>query len=441
VSAGAPPLALSIVVPVLDEAAGLPARLAALQPLRTRGAELIVVDGGSRDGTAAAASPWADRVLVAPRGRAAQMDAGARAARGAVLLFLHADTALPDAADALIAGALAGGAVWGRFDVSIAGRHPGLRLVAALMNLRSRHTGIATGDQAVFVRRTAYEAVGGFAPLPLMEDIDLSRRLRALAAPVCLRERVTTSGRRWDRHGLLRTIVQMWQLRWAWWRGADAWDLAYRYGYRPRAGAAVAVLAKAPVPGLAKTRLAPLLGTAGAARAQRDFTLATLATARAASTGPFTLWCAPDAGHRFFRALAACRGVSLRAQPAGDLGARMGGIVAAHFASTLRAQPVLLIGTDCPVLAPAHLQQAADALREHDAVLIPAEDGGYVLIGLRRPLPGVFDGVDWSTARVLDQTRDRLRAAGARWQELPALWDVDEPADWRRWCEVRYSAP
>ena len=232
----------------------------------------------------------------------------------------------------------------------------------------------------------------------------------------------------------------MWRLRWAWWRGADAWDLARRYGYRPRAGAAVAVLAKAPVPGLAKTRLAPLLGAAGAARAQRGFTLATLATARAASTGPLTLWCAPDAGHRFFRALAARRGVPLRAQPAGDLGARMGGIVAAHFASPLRAQPLLLVGTDCPVLAPAHLQQAADALRDHDTVLIPAEDGGYVLIGLRRPLPGVFAGVDWSTERVLEQTRDRLRAAGARWQELPALWDVDEPADWRRWCQGRYSA-
>lgn len=427
---------LSIVVPVLDEGATLATRLQALAPLRARGAELLVVDGGSTDGTLAIARAHADRVLQAPRGRAAQLNAGACAARGERLLFLHADTQLPPEADRLIGAALAAGHHWGRFDVRIEGRHPLLPVVAALMNLRSRWSGIATGDQAVFVRRRAFESLGGFAPLPLMEDIDLSERLKRLGPPACLRERVTTSGRRWDRHGFWRTVGLMWWLRAAWALGADAHAVAQRYGYRPRAPAAVAVLAKAPVPGLAKTRLMPALGAAGAARAQRGFALQTLATARAAGTGPLTLWCAPDAGQRFFRALRRRHGVTAVAQAEGDLGHRMATAMATHFARAPRT-PLLIVGTDCPVLTPAHLQQAADALQTHDAVLIPAEDGGYVLLGLRRPLPAVFVGVDWSTPQVLAQTRERLRDTGASWQEMPALWDVDEPADWARWQHER----
>ena len=221
--------ALTLVVPALDEAAGIEATLHALQPLRARGAELLVVDGGSHDGTAALAAPWADRVLESPRGRALQMNAGAAAARAPVLLFLHADTRLPDAADAHIATALAGGADWGRFDVRIAGRHPMLRVVAAAMNLRSRLSGIATGDQAIFVRRELFQRVGGFPDQPLMEDIELSRRLRALGRPACLRARVVTSGRRWESRGVWRTIVLMWRLRWRYWRGESPQTLARAY--------------------------------------------------------------------------------------------------------------------------------------------------------------------------------------------------------------------
>jgi len=223
----APP-PLSIVVPVLNEAASIGPRLAALAPLRARGAELIVVDGGSTDGTATLAAVHADRVVRAPRGRASQLNAGAALARAPHLLFLHADTALPPQADALVARALAG-AVWGRFDVTIAGRHPALPLVAALMNLRSRWTGIATGDQAIFVTREAFDAVGGYPDQPLMEDIELSSRLLHRARPVCIRDRVQTSGRRWESRGVWRTVLLMWQLRWAYWRGAPAEQLAQRY--------------------------------------------------------------------------------------------------------------------------------------------------------------------------------------------------------------------
>lgn len=223
---------LAIIVPVLDEAAAIGPFLSALSPLRARGAEVIVVDGGSRDGTPDLARPHATRVIAAPRGRAAQMNAGAQAARGDILLFLHADTLLPDGADSLIVEGLhAGGRDWGRFDVRIEGRHPLLALVAAMMNLRSRLTGIATGDQAIFVRRTAFAALGGFPDIPLMEDIAFTKKIRRRSPPLCLRARVTTSGRRWENHGVIRTVLLMWRLRLAYFLGADPAGLAQRYGH------------------------------------------------------------------------------------------------------------------------------------------------------------------------------------------------------------------
>jgi rSAM/selenodomain-associated transferase 2 len=241
VAAGADPrdqmrVRLSIVIPVLDEAEHLEERLGQLLRLRRRGCEIVVVDGGSRDGTLAKAETAADQAFAAPRGRGAQMNAGAARATGDTLLFLHADTLLPDNADALIATAMAGGAAWGRFDVEIAGRHPLLPMVAAMMNRRSRLTGIATGDQAVFVRREAFEKVGGFPDIPLMEDIALSAALKRRGRPACIAERVTTSGRRWERNGVIRTIVLMWWLRAQFYFGANPARLARRYGYRPREG-------------------------------------------------------------------------------------------------------------------------------------------------------------------------------------------------------------
>ena len=230
------PASLSIIVPVLNESAGIEACLLLLQQLRAKGAQLIVVDGGSADRTVELAMPLADKVLTAPRGRARQMNAGAAVAAGKVLIFLHADTRLPDAADRLIANALRpeSGRHWGRFDVSIEGRSAWLPLVAAMMNLRSRLTGIATGDQAMFVSRETFAATGGFPDIPLMEDIAFSRRLRKRAAPACLPEKVVTSGRRWDRHGVWRTIRLMWWLRLRFFLGADPHRLAIEYGYAPR---------------------------------------------------------------------------------------------------------------------------------------------------------------------------------------------------------------
>lgn len=227
-----PASSLAIVMPVLNEAAGIEAALMALAPLRARGARVVVADGGSADDTLARARRFDGvEVIQAPRGRAAQMNAGALAATGGgVLLFLHADTTLPPDADRLIAQALAGSQqVWGRFNVRIAGHPRMLRVVAACMNVRSRWSGIATGDQALFMTRAAFDAVGRFPAQPLMEDIEMSKRLRTLSRPACLRERVITSGRRWETRGVWPTILLMWRLRWAYWRGASPQVLARRY--------------------------------------------------------------------------------------------------------------------------------------------------------------------------------------------------------------------
>ncbi len=217
---------LSIIVPALNEAATIAVTLAAVQGLRTGGAEVLVVDGGSDDGTPAQCRGLADRVITGPRGRARQMNAGAAAARGEVLLFLHADTLLPpDGATAAVA-AVTAGALWGRFDVAITGRSLWFPLIGALMNARSRLTGVATGDQAMFVARDVFQRVGGFPDQPLMEDVELSTRLRALGRPACLRWKVRTSGRRWQTHGVVRTVLLMWRLRWRYWRGVPATEIA-----------------------------------------------------------------------------------------------------------------------------------------------------------------------------------------------------------------------
>lgn len=220
---------LSIIVPVLNEAAQLPALLEHLQVLRQSGCEVIMVDGGSDDNSAAIITVAGFRLINSPRGRATQMNAGASQTRADTLLFLHADTRLPPDAGAQIQAALARGANWGRFDVRILGRSRLLRLVAWLMNRRSRLSGIATGDQALFVRRAEFDAVGGFADQLLMEDIEISKRLRARSRPACLASRVTTSGRRWEQRGVWRTIFLMWRLRWQYWRGVSAEHLAEYY--------------------------------------------------------------------------------------------------------------------------------------------------------------------------------------------------------------------
>jgi rSAM/selenodomain-associated transferase 2 len=221
---------ISIIVPVLNEATIVTNTLLSLQPFRQRGHEVIVVDGGSTDASVLLSRPLADQVIRSPRGRSRQMNVGAKAAKGEILLFLHADTILPKKADRMInEGVSAKKKVWGRFDVSLSGKNPLLCIIESLMNLRSRISGIATGDQGIFVRRELFERVGGFPDIDLMEDIALSRTLKKVGRPLCLRQRVLTSDRRWREKGILRTILLMWFLRGAYFCNANPRRLAKLY--------------------------------------------------------------------------------------------------------------------------------------------------------------------------------------------------------------------
>nr|VFK58031.1 MAG: transferase 2, rSAM/selenodomain-associated [Candidatus Kentron sp. TC] len=231
----APTLPLSIIIPARNEASGIVATLLPLQGMRQRGGEVIVVDGESRDDTIERAAPLADRVLASKPGRARQMNAGAEIARGKVLWFLHADTIAPRDADRILPNALAERA-WGRFAVRLSGekRHPLLWLVARMMNARSCLTGIATGDQGIFMRRSVFDRVGGFPEIALMEDIAISRGLKGVVGrPACVATRITTASRRWEESGIPRTILSMWGLRLAFFLGADPERLARHYRTSP----------------------------------------------------------------------------------------------------------------------------------------------------------------------------------------------------------------
>ncbi len=247
-------------MPALNEATGIAAALRPMQPFRASGHEVIVVDGGSADATLEQAAPLADRALVAERGRARQMNAGAAVARGAILWFVHADVIVPPAGERRVIHAIRDrGKLWGRFGVRLSGQAPLLRIVERMMNWRSCLTGIATGDQAIFVRRGVFDAVGGFPEIPLMEDIAFSRRLKHHGRPACIPDPVTASSRLWEAQGVLHTVLLMWRLRLAYALGADPAALASRY--EGRAGAV-----RYP----ARRRSSPMLNSKGRPRSRRS---------------------------------------------------------------------------------------------------------------------------------------------------------------------------
>ena len=475
--------------------------LLALQAVRD-GVELIVVDGGSTDGTRELAAPLADKVLTSAPGRARQMNAGAAMATGDVLVFLHADTRLPEGFVGMVTDAVVGQAPfaagpplpptpntpnpsssspspgrsgglaakkshasnnnpvipanagihfdlppydWGRFDARLSPSSPMLNLVAWMMNQRSRLTGICTGDQAIFVRRDLFDRLGGYADIPLMEDIDLSRRLRKISRPACLRPALTTSSRKWQKHGVLRTICLMWWIRLQYWAGvrperlvqqyygaapASKYAAAKRSPKRPQTARPLLIFAKAPVPGTVKTRLIPALGAEGACQLYQQLLVHTLNQTRDWS-GPRYLYCAPDMSHPLFVRLATEHQLELRQQNGQELGTRMQQALAEH------PRGGLLIGTDCPLINTEALLDADQALKIHDTAIIPSEDGGYVMIGQRQPDPAAFVAMTWSHARVMEDTRSRLATAGKTLWTGPILWDLDEPEDLPRLTSIK----
>ncbi|MGD2053590.1 MAG: TIGR04283 family arsenosugar biosynthesis glycosyltransferase [Gammaproteobacteria bacterium] len=220
---------VSIIIPVLNEDRLIAGTLRALRYCRESGHEIIVVDGGSSDNTVSIAAQAADRVLHGNTSRAAQMNRGIDAAQGDILLFLHADTRLPEDAIANIVSAVEDGCFWGRFNVRLSGNHFLFRIIERMMNLRSCITGIATGDQAIFVSSESIRVVGGYPQLPLMEDIVFSKSLRNLGWPACIKHPVITSSRRWEEKGIVQTVLLMWRLRLLFFIGVPAEKLARQY--------------------------------------------------------------------------------------------------------------------------------------------------------------------------------------------------------------------
>ena len=221
---------ISVIIPVLNEANNILQVLQPLQKFREKNIEIIVVDGGSDDSTLALVEPFSDIIEVTKKGRARQMNVGAKLARGDIYIFLHADTFLPDNFIDCIEKAFSDGrSCWGRFDIRLSGSASSLRIVEFFVNFRSRLTGIATGDQAIFVRAQAFRKLGGYQNIPLMEDVALSKVLKQKAPPLCLKEKVLTSSRRWEEFGIWRTIFLMWQLRLAYFFGADPHHLVSKY--------------------------------------------------------------------------------------------------------------------------------------------------------------------------------------------------------------------
>ena len=229
---------ISVIIPVLNEESAVRKKLPEMQWIQESGHELIVVDGGSTDESLHVAKQYSDTAIVSSQGRAIQMNAGARIATGDVLLFLHIDTVLPsDGLNKIITfldhrygqhNSKVKNS-WGRFDVRLSGHHFMFRIIESMMNGRSRITGIATGDQAIFVNKELFNKIGGYLEIPLMEDIDISRRLKKVSKPVCIQDQVITSSRRWEVSGIYRTVFLMWRLRLSYWLGVDPVRLAKQY--------------------------------------------------------------------------------------------------------------------------------------------------------------------------------------------------------------------
>lgn len=437
---------LAVVIPTLDEAEALPLLLDDLRALELP-FRVIVVDGGSSDGTPEAAREKGALVVYSPAGRARQLNAGAAAAQEPWLLFLHADSRLPAASCRALARWLSSAPSHraAYFGFRLEGKGVWPRTVEWGQRLRERLFGLVYGDQGLLVHRDRFLEVGGYPDLPIMEDVAMLDRLRKVAVVVRLPAPLVTSPRRYLAKGWLREPLRNGVLVFLYRQGVSPRHLARLRPPRQRAGEAASprpgasvpprppvllVFARTPVEGQVKTRLAHRIGDAAALRVYRRMARDVVDSVRAgpwrtvvchdSSTGdaPLRDWLGP---HR----------LEFRRQGEGDLGTRMQGCLAKALEESRK---VCLIGTDAPGLGKREVEAAFRALEDHDVVLGPALDGGYYLVGLNRPAPELFRDIPWSTDAVLGATLDRARAGGLRVTLLEPLQDVDTLEDLERVC-------
>ncbi|BFM16604.1 hypothetical protein R50073_27870 [Maricurvus nonylphenolicus] len=429
-----PTVNLSIIIPVLNEAKNLLAYLKPLQLWRQQGVELIVVDGGSDDDTLALAKDHADKAFVAERGRARQMNAGAKRAAGHYLLFLHADTRLPQAEVDEVLGSFESlkqrDVAWGFFPVRLSSRRWPFRVIECAISWRSRLTSVATGDQAIFVERSVWDQLGGFSDIPLMEDVEISKRLRQRSAPKVMSVPVETDSRRWESRGVVRTVLLMWSLRLLYFIGFKPQRLAPWYGINPQPkqnNPCIAQLAKAPVLGKVKTRMQPQLSVEQSVELHQRLVQHVVSNLVQCSDASLQLWVSDQPESPFFQSLHQRYPLQVQLQQGQDLGQRM-----SNICQTVLQQysAVILVGSDCPFITSRQIEQVITALDAgNQAVIIPAQDGGYTLLALTQAEWRVFEEVEWGSERVYQQTLSRLDQLGWRYHCLEALADIDRPED------------
>jgi len=437
---------LSIIIPVLNEQKCIVARLNALQKLRETKCEIVLVDGGSDDQTVDLAIPLVDKFAHSSPGRAVQMNRGAELATGNIFLFLHIDTALPKGTNELIANLIAEkSSVWGWFDLQFDNSSLLFRLISGSMNFRAVFTQVCTGDQTMFVTRNLFESIQGFPEIPLMEDVAISKLLRRNSKPKIVSTKVTTSSRRWERNGVIKTVLFMWWLRLLYFIGTSPIELAQRYYPNsveqcnkadspvPTEGASrypntrILLFAKAPFLGQVKTRLEPLLGSEKSLELHRAMIERIAGLLSSIKLAPWQLWVSADKSNEFF--LSICNSEDIHLQIGSSLGEKIAGSMQEALLKP-GVNGVIVIGSDCPSFDETYLESAIKQLYEpHDIVLGPAEDGGYVLIGMKALNPAVFKGVEWGTDRVLEQTITNIDALNLSYVLLEPLWDVDRPED------------
>jgi rSAM/selenodomain-associated transferase 2/rSAM/selenodomain-associated transferase 1 len=434
-----PPL-LGVVIPTLNEAESLPLLLSDLDQLSLPH-QVVVADGGSTDGTREVAASGGARTVDAPRGRALQMNAGASALETPWILFLHADSRLPEEARSALGAWLAVASLdqAAHFGFSLQGPGWFWRFIELGQRLRERFSGLVYGDQGLVLSRDLFEAVGGFPDLPLMEDLEMVRLLRKHAGVQRIPAPLPTSPRRYREEGRWRGWLRNTALVTLYLVGVSPKSLVRFYqarrqdarrpnpGTRPRKPILL-VFAKDPVPGQVKTRLAAEVGPDEAARIYRSLGRRVVDQVREGPYRTVVFYDPPEAGAAVEEWLGG-RGLELRPQAPGDLGDRLESAFRWAFRE---AERVVVVGTDAPDVDSEQAEAALHALEAADLVLGPALDGGYYLLGLRRPAPELFQGIPWSTPEVLGATRARARELGLTEMLLPALRDVDTLEDLMR---------
>ncbi len=431
---------LSIVVPVLNEGQNILA-LSCLYDLRAKGVEIILADGGSADKTCELAAPLVDNIVYSPKGRARQMNAGAAIAKGKYLLFLHVDTQLPQNVYLCLERWLDNEPLWGFFSLKLSGKVFLLRCVALGINLRSLLRRLGTGDQCLFFQRTFFWQQGGFADIPLMEDVEINHRCQKVCVPLIEKESVTTDSCRWEQNGIISTVFNMWWLRLQYAMGIspdvlvekyypDFYTENYSHSF-PYSHLCFAQFAKSPELGKVKTRMQVELTAEEVLELHNDLVEQSFNNIQGAGLAPQTLWVTGVDVNPFSKIIIESDRVF--SQSGRDLGERMRNAINILLQRN-GCSGALVVGSDCPFMDATYLQEALAAMcTAIDVVIGPANDGGYVLIGAKRDIPELFMGVEWGTDKVLQQTLDKCEALQLSVYQLPPLADIDRPEDLTHW--------